>query len=885
ESSVGGLVGVCGSGGILDNSYALCSVSGINPVGGLVGSVSGNIQNCYSAGKIFGSGGYIGGVIGYSSGSISGCFWDTEVSGLSNGVGSGSASGIAGKTTIQMQTQSTFTSAGWDFSDTDGDAADWQMVAGSYPLLAWEDIVFVTVPDLSGLTLEQAQGQLTALGLGCIVNYSYSDVASGLVCDQSPVAGLSVYSFRSVTITVSLGALFSGGSGTESDPYQIATAEDLILMGQKVSQYDKCFVLTNNIDLSGYEFDSSIISPRLVTVHIMSDDLSDRWLEYSVDEFLGKFDGNGKVIFNYNITCHGSYYTSWWSSSLFGVIGDTGRVINLGVENATVSSYVDTGGTICTENYGLISGCYSTGNVISDETIGGLCGINGGTIDFSYSTCSVNGGYSLVGGLVGINYGSIYSSYATGSIAGGHYVGGLVGENKGAITRSYATGSFKSAGWYPSYVGGLVGCNDGNINTSYATGSVITNDSIHVGGLAGENRGAITTCFSTGSVSGSTNVGGFIGNCTSLVPSSGCFWDKQASGKANGVGSGSATGITGKTTSEMKTLSTFTAAGWDFSTTDGDAADWCMYVNNYPRLAWEKVLACTGETTFRLPQDDQPYAFDLEIFNSAEELISWNLSGFADCPWIASVTPVSGSSSGPNDKTTVTVVIDQSQMPVGDYSCQLELAENSGLIQTIPISVHIYQPVGLEELEVLADNWLESRSLGDPNNLIIAPNYYIDSVIDLRDFAQLAKSWQQENMTYGRSAIIESFETGDLSALPWTFSGDSNWVIDPNSFDGTSSIRSGVIGDNQSSAVSVTLNCKLFTTVNFACSVSSQSRGDCLNFKIDGVTKLSRSGTFNWAEHSFPISEGVHTFTWEYRKNASVSSGQDCARIDKLVIQ
>ncbi|GAJ10244.1 unnamed protein product, partial [marine sediment metagenome] len=43
-----------------------------------------------------------------------------------------------------------------------------------------------------------------------------------------------------------------------------------------------------------------------------------------------------------------------------------------------------------------------------------------------------------------------------------------------------------------------------------------------------------------------------------------CFWDTETSGTETGVGG--TNGATGKTTAEMKTKSTFTDAGWDFTT-------------------------------------------------------------------------------------------------------------------------------------------------------------------------------------------------------------------------------------------------------------------------------------------------------------------------------
>ncbi len=44
-------------------------------------------------------------------------------------------------------------------------------------------------------------------------------------------------------------AKYAGGSGTAEDPYQIATAADLLLLGDSPLDYDKHFILTGDIDL------------------------------------------------------------------------------------------------------------------------------------------------------------------------------------------------------------------------------------------------------------------------------------------------------------------------------------------------------------------------------------------------------------------------------------------------------------------------------------------------------------------------------------------------------------------------------------------------------------------------------------------------------------
>lgn len=54
-------------------------------------------------------------------------------------------------------------------------------------------------------------------------------------------------------------AKYGGGSGTADDPYLIATAEDLIALGDDPNDYNKHFILTDDIDLGGHVFDKGVI--------------------------------------------------------------------------------------------------------------------------------------------------------------------------------------------------------------------------------------------------------------------------------------------------------------------------------------------------------------------------------------------------------------------------------------------------------------------------------------------------------------------------------------------------------------------------------------------------------------------------------------------------
>jgi hypothetical protein len=138
-------------GGNLTNCYSTGDVSGIAVIGGLVGENGSNVTNCYAAGSISGDN-FVGALMGNNYGLNTNCFWDVETSGTSDGVGNQDPdpAGVTGKTTEEMMTQSTFTD--WDFSDGDGDPADWMMLreGEDYPRLAWQEVFDGDIAGLYG---------------------------------------------------------------------------------------------------------------------------------------------------------------------------------------------------------------------------------------------------------------------------------------------------------------------------------------------------------------------------------------------------------------------------------------------------------------------------------------------------------------------------------------------------------------------------------------------------------------------------------------------------------------------------------------------------------------------------------------------------------------
>jgi hypothetical protein len=132
--------------------------------------------------------------------------------------------------------------------------------------------------------------------------------------------------------------------------------------------------------------------------------------------------------------------------------------------------------------------------------------------------------------------------------------------------------------------------------------------------------------------------------------------------------------------------------------------------------------------------------------------------------------------------------------------------------------------------------------------------------------------------------IIENFETGDFSSMPWVMSGHQDWVVitvDP--YEGSYCARSGNITHNQNSQMSLTLDVSGPGTIKFHYRVSSESGWDYFRFYIDGSQKGEWAGEVGWAEAEYAVNAGTRTFIWKYSKDTNTSNGSDCAWVDKII--
>ena len=386
---------------------------------------------------------------------------------------------------------------------------------------------------------------------------------------------------------VSAGTYSGGGNGSAEKPYRISTPADMNNIGAHPNDWDKHFVLTNNIDLAAYTSTQFSIIGRYYGYRNPNN-----------KPFTGVFDGNNHTIGNFTYTTTGTDYIG-----LFGYVDDANAVIkdltlinpnvNAAGDSDRVASLVGylkggtitgcgidggsvTGGRYCAGGlvgnnfYGTISNCRSSASVTGGAATGGLVGRSYGTIENCYAAAGITGTGYYTGGLVGDNRsGTISSCYAAGNVTGNYNTGGLVGVNVyGTVENCYAEGNVSGT----KYTGGLVGGNSGSISNCYATGSVTGN--YYIGGLVGDNWGRILNCYAAGSVTGNYNTGGLVGwdECDKISAS---FWDIEIGGPDNGIG-------TGLPTSQMQTKSTFTDAGWDFITPIWIIRDGL----DYPRLWW-----------------------------------------------------------------------------------------------------------------------------------------------------------------------------------------------------------------------------------------------------------------------------------------------------------
>ncbi len=410
QSYVGGLTGYNNS--IIMNSYNTGSVSGQSGIGGLVGSDNIGTSKCYSSGLVSGSA-QVGALEGVANLPGDNNFWNTDVYPTDNS----DIMNATGINTAQMQTQATFTAAGWDFvgESTNGTDGIWTMGTcnadgSSYPILTWQ-------------------------------------VFSG------------------------------GGEGTVANPFTIATKQDLKNLSENGCFWGKNFIQTANITFTSADFVSGGAFYNGGQGYSPTGGFSGTYNgnNYSIDSlYINRPTQNNIGLIGYlntagtlnNIACTNVNIAGQYVVG--GVAGNNdGTILNCH-STGTVNATGQMGGGLVGEHWGTMNNCYSSCSVIGHQLLGGLVGVNfGGIINTSYSNGYVTGATTsdVIGGLVGAqSSGTITNCYSSSSVSGQDKIGGLVGDNDGPITNSYCRGLVNGS----SNVGGLVGSyHSGPISNSF----------------------------------------------------------------------------------------------------------------------------------------------------------------------------------------------------------------------------------------------------------------------------------------------------------------------------------------------------------------------------------------------------------------------------------
>lgn len=180
------------------------------------------------------------------------------------------------------------------------------------------------------------------------------------------------------------------------------------------------------------------------------------------------------------------------------------------------------------------------------------------------------------------------------------------------------------------------------------------------------------------------------------------------------------------------------------------------------------------------------------------------------------------------------------------------------------------------DLAIMAEQWLQEPGSPSADIAPLVP----DDVVNFEDFSKMVERWLQSVLP--PDEFLEGFESGDFDAAPWQFGGDADWtIVSDTTYDGAYAARSGSVSHSQNTSIEITLDTP-FETITFYWKVSSESNYDYLRFHIDGEQQDAWSGNQDWAEQTYSISPGEHTFKWSYTKDGSVSNGSDCAWVDSI---
>ncbi|MBQ1938233.1 MAG: hypothetical protein II364_04645, partial [Bacteroidales bacterium] len=332
---------------------------------------------------------------------------------------------------------------------------------------------------------------------------------------------------RSKVVKVALRAgFFSGGNGTQANPYQIKTANDLKYLN------DVSKMAAANY---GY-FRNTIFYKQTANIDCSSITLNTIGENGNDNAFSGTYDGQNFTIQNGTLNNINAIQVG-----LFGQVN--GHLKNIKLDNFKVSStstiyYANTGGLAgILAKSGTITNCHISNSTITGLKTGGLVGfIRLGTVDNCTSRnvkVTSEGSYVIGGDTEDVDKEQTYG-FCGGVIGGATNATISNCSCYGANEDGTGTSSVLNGGSATGGIAGYIGNNDGTCNLSncYVSNAQITSQHGYAGGIAGrayinstitgfasDNGGKYCVDNNKGSVSitGQKGAGGIVGYLTGKI--------------------------------------------------------------------------------------------------------------------------------------------------------------------------------------------------------------------------------------------------------------------------------------------------------------------------------------------------------------------------------
>jgi hypothetical protein len=316
--------------------------------------------------------------------------------------------------------------SGWDFWGI-GDAgfqATWFLPADGYPDLAW--LALETIPNVNGLPLEEACNLIEKAGFdigGISADYDHV-VPYGYAVATYPYCRAPFHA--TIGVIQSLGAhvwCSNPGAGDVNDPYLIVSPGQVDCLAFQADLWGRNFRIMSDLDMASRIYSRSLLGrsgPNGLT-------------------FDGTLDGGGHLIKHLTIEADAAEGEDAEMLGLFGEIGASGRIADLGLTRAWIKASGDrqvTAGMLSAVNAGRIERCYASGVLQGSGRLGGLAGSNAGTVENCYAMGEVRdlwgGGHAgLCGGLVAENRGGTIRTCYAACLVVSLLPAGLVAENAG----------------------------------------------------------------------------------------------------------------------------------------------------------------------------------------------------------------------------------------------------------------------------------------------------------------------------------------------------------------------------------------------------------------------------------------------------------------------